>query len=139
MHPRRFLYLVSFALVAASTSACADDSATPATVVPLQPSIVRPPLATPLPATQAPLPTSIPPVASPSPSPPPAGRTFTVRDGDSLSTIAGVVYADASQWRVIFEANRDQLSSEDALQVGQVLRVPPLPPATPTAAPTRTS
>ena len=143
MHPRHLTYLASLALCVLAATGCVDEGTSQATAVPLQPTIVRPPLATPLPATpgSAPTSTSIPgaPAASPSPSVAPGGRTFTVRDGDTLSTIAGVVYSDASRWRTIFDANRDQLASEDSLQVGQTLRVPPLPTSTPTATPTRTA
>jgi LysM repeat protein len=107
-------------------SGCVDESPGPATAVPIQPTVNRPPL-----ATTPPAPTVLA-VASPSPSAAPTGRTFIVRDGDSLSTIALAVYGDASQWRPIFDANRDVLPSESQVQVGQTLRIPPLPTATPT-------
>jgi len=98
-------------------SACIDDTAAPATAVPL-PTVVRPPLATTIPtATSVPL---------PSPSPSPSARVYTVRQGDSLTAIAMEMYGDANQWRAIFDANRDRLTSQDSLQVGQELRIPPL-------------
>lgn len=50
-------------------------------------------------------------------------RTWTVRAGDTLDTIADKVYGDPSRWNDIFDNNRDQLFS-DELSVGQVLRVP---------------
>jgi nucleoid-associated protein YgaU len=49
---------------------------------------------------------------------------YTVVGGDSLSKIAKKVYADASKYPAIFEANRDQLSDPDKIQVGQKLRIP---------------
>lgn len=53
-----------------------------------------------------------------------AGRTYTVKAGDTLSKIAKQFYGDASLHRRIFEANRDQLSDPDKIQPGQMLRVP---------------
>ncbi len=131
---RRLLTPALIAMCAAATllSACIDDSPGPATAVSLQPTVVRPPLATTPPAPPTPA------APSPSPSPAAASRTFVVREGDSLSTIAALVYGDASEWRPIFEANRDQLPSQSQLQIGQTLRIPPLPP-TPTPAPTLVS
>ena len=134
--PRRLLCPALFAICAGMTliSGCVDDAPGPATAVPLQPTANRPPL-----ATAGSIPTAASAV-SPSPSPAATGRTFIVRDGDSLSTIALAVYGDASQWRPIFEANRDVVPSESQLQVGQTLRIPPLPTPTltltPAAAPT---
>jgi nucleoid-associated protein YgaU len=49
---------------------------------------------------------------------------YTVVAGDSLSKIAKKVYADAGKYPAIFEANRDQLSDPDKIQVGQKLRIP---------------
>jgi nucleoid-associated protein YgaU len=50
-----------------------------------------------------------------------------VKAGDSLSQIAARFYGDASQWKAIFEANRDQLSDPDRIKPGQMLRIPPKP------------
>lgn len=49
---------------------------------------------------------------------------YTVQPGDSLSAIASEVYGDPRLARRIFEANRDQLTSENAIKVGQKLRIP---------------
>ena len=123
--PRRLLCPALVALCAGMplVSGCIDDTPGPATTVALQPTANRPPLAT----TAVTNPTA-PPAVPPSPSPAVTGRTFIVRDGDSLSTIAFTVYGDASQWRPIFDANRDVLPSESQLQIGQTLRIPPPPP-----------
>lgn len=51
-------------------------------------------------------------------------RTYTVKPGDSLSKIAKNEYGDASAWRRIFEANRDQIDNPDLIHPGQVLKVP---------------
>lgn len=51
-------------------------------------------------------------------------RTYTVVKGDTLSHIAKARYGKASQWRRIFDANRDQLDDPDRIQPGQVLKIP---------------
>ncbi len=51
-------------------------------------------------------------------------RIYTVQAGDTLSRISAKVYGETGRWSEIFEANRDQLPSPNALQVGQVLRIP---------------
>lgn len=51
-------------------------------------------------------------------------RTYTVQAGDTLSRISAQVYGTAGRWSEIFEANRDQLPSPNALRVGQVLKIP---------------
>jgi nucleoid-associated protein YgaU len=50
---------------------------------------------------------------------------YTVVAGDSLSKIAKKYYGDASQWRRIFEANRDQIENPDLIQPGWKLAIPP--------------
>lgn len=49
---------------------------------------------------------------------------YTVQSGDTLSAISRKVYGDPARWRDIFEANRDVLSSPNALRVGQELDIP---------------
>lgn len=61
------------------------------------------------------------------PDPPGKDREYTVREGDSLSKIAQLMYGDAGRADTLFNANRDQLSNRDTLRPGQRLRVPPLP------------
>jgi LysM repeat protein len=53
-----------------------------------------------------------------------APRTYTVQSGDSLSSISRKVYGTPSRWIDIYQANRDRLSSENALRVGQEVRIP---------------
>jgi nucleoid-associated protein YgaU len=48
----------------------------------------------------------------------------TVRSGETLSAIADEWYGDAGRFRVIFDANRNQLSDPDVIVPGQVLRIP---------------
>jgi len=54
-------------------------------------------------------------------------QTYTVRSGDSLSKIAHKAYGHSKHWRMIFDANRDQLDNPDLIQPGQVLVLPPAP------------
>lgn len=53
-----------------------------------------------------------------------AGRTYTVKSGDTLSAIAKTHLGDANAYMKIFEANRDQLSDPDKIKPGQVLKLP---------------
>jgi len=51
-------------------------------------------------------------------------QPYTVQAGDTLSKIAQRHYGEASQWKRIFEANRDTISDPDKIQVGQRLTIP---------------
>lgn len=68
---------------------------------------------------------------SPAPTPPPDRRgetlEYTVRSGDTLSKIAKDRYGSTSFQDLIFQANRDRLSSPNSLKEGQKLRLPPKP------------
>jgi nucleoid-associated protein YgaU len=55
-------------------------------------------------------------------------QTYTVAKGDNLSKIAKKFYGNANQWRVIFEANTDQISNPDLIRIGQVLKIPAAKP-----------
>jgi len=63
--------------------------------------------------------------------PPPApGRAsaYTVRSGDTLSTIALEVYGSGALWKSIYAANRARIGSDpDRLVVGMELVLPPKP------------
>ncbi len=90
------------------------------------------PAATPRPAVREPTPPPAPVrplrrVEAPAPSPPAEFKTHTVVRGDTLAGISGAYYGDRNLWRRIYEANRDILPSANALQPGQVLRIPPAP------------
>ena len=54
----------------------------------------------------------------------PAGKTYTVVRGDSLSRIAKREYGDAGKWRKIFEANKDVIENPDLIEPGQQLIIP---------------
>ena len=47
-----------------------------------------------------------------------------VAAGDTLSAIAEQWYGDTASYRIIFEANRDQLTDPDVIVPGQLLRIP---------------
>jgi len=51
-------------------------------------------------------------------------RTYTVQAGDTLSRISRQMYGTSGRWSEIFEANRDQLPSQNSLRPGQVLTIP---------------
>jgi nucleoid-associated protein YgaU len=53
-----------------------------------------------------------------------AGRTYTVKAGDTLSAIAKEHLGSAGAYTKIFEANRDQLTDPDKIKPGQVLKIP---------------
>lgn len=50
--------------------------------------------------------------------------TYTVKAGDSLSAIAQSEYGDATEWRRIYDANRDLLDDPDVIHPGQELKIP---------------
>jgi N-acetylmuramoyl-L-alanine amidase len=58
---------------------------------------------------------------------------YTVRSGDSLSTIARRFYHDQAAWTVIYWANRSKIPSANDISVGQVLRIPAKPARLPKA------
>lgn len=51
---------------------------------------------------------------------------YTVQQGDKLAAIATRFYQDSKKWRLIYEANRDQINSSYKLTPGMVLRIPVL-------------
>ncbi|KQX97678.1 peptidoglycan-binding protein [Rhodanobacter sp. Root480] len=50
-----------------------------------------------------------------------------VVEGDTLSSIAQQVYGDGGAWERIYAANRDQLTTPDKLEPGQMLKIPAKP------------
>jgi len=59
--------------------------------------------------------------------------SYTVRSGDSLSSIAGKVYHKQNAWPVLYWANRDKIRWANVLGEGQVLKVPAMPAKIPAA------
>ena len=62
--------------------------------------------------------------ARPAPPPPKPEQTYTVVGGDNLSKIAKKFYGNSSEWRKIFEANKDRISNPDMIQPGWALKIP---------------
>jgi hypothetical protein len=50
--------------------------------------------------------------------------SLVVKDGDTLSDIAERTYGDSTMYLAIYEENKDQLSSPNAVPIGITLRVP---------------
>ncbi len=60
-------------------------------------------------------------------------RHYTVRPGDTLSSIAQRFYGNPADWRGLYQANRSVLTNPNVLYPGQVLSVPYQLPAAGTA------
>ena len=54
-----------------------------------------------------------------------AEKVYVVVSGDSLSKIAKREYGNASEWKRIFEANKDILKDPNKIYPGQKLKIPP--------------
>ncbi len=52
--------------------------------------------------------------------------TYTVKEGDTLSSIAKAYYKNANKWPEIFEANQDKIKNSDLIFPGQILNIPGL-------------
>ena len=67
----------------------------------------------------------------------PAAKTetkkYTVKSGDSLSTIAKHVYSESGAWPVIYYANRGQIKWANVISAGQKLTIPAKPAKIPAA------
>lgn len=50
--------------------------------------------------------------------------SYTVLPNDTLQKISQKVYGTSKKWKMIFEANSDQLKSPDRVYAGQVLKIP---------------
>jgi LysM repeat protein len=60
----------------------------------------------------------------------PASRSYTVRPGDTLSSIAERFYHNPADWRVLQQANAAEVKNPNLIFAGEVLSVPSDPPAT---------
>jgi len=54
----------------------------------------------------------------------PAGRTYTVRAGDSLSSIAQQLYGNPADWTWIYHANESVVHNPNDIYAGEVLKIP---------------
>jgi LysM repeat protein len=59
--------------------------------------------------------------------------SYTIRSGDSLSSIAGKVYHKQNAWPVLYWANHDKIRWANIIGEGQVLKVPAMPAKIPAA------
>jgi hypothetical protein len=60
-------------------------------------------------------------------------HTYTVRAGDSLSSIAAAMYGRQAAWTVLYWANKKKIRWASSITAGLVLVVPPLPAVLPRA------
>ena len=70
-----------------------------------------------------------------------ASSTYTVRPGDSLSKISGVILGSPGRWRELWNLNKTQVPNPNFVSVGMVLRAPgqgPAPQQPETSAPPET-
>ncbi len=73
-------------------------------------------------------------LSSEEPAPPGPGgiQTYTIRPGDSLSTVAQEYYGDPTLWRTIYNFNSDKIGKNpNAIQADMVLKIPPAIKSTP--------
>jgi LysM repeat protein len=52
-------------------------------------------------------------------------QLYTVKPGDTLSKISKQFYGNANEYMRIFNANKDQLTDPNKINVGQELKIPP--------------
>jgi len=62
-----------------------------------------------------------------------ASKKYTVKEGDTLSTIAKHFYAEDAAWPVIYYANRGQIKWANQISAGQKLAIPAKPAKIPAA------
>ena len=58
----------------------------------------------------------------------PATRTYTVRSGDTLSSIAKRFYGNTADWRWLWHVNSSVVHNPNAIYAGEVLKIPSGPP-----------
>jgi len=70
-------------------------------------------------------------VVAPAGAPGPTPDSYTIRDGDDLTSIAARLYGHPGAAEAIWSANRDRLTDPNVLPIGLALRIPPtwVPPA----------
>lgn len=114
-------------LIAIGESALPPMQAPPApSPVQSQPPRVQPEAAKPatqVPAQPRPAPAETPKPASTAAQPPPQMFEYTVKNGDTMSSIAHDWFGDANKWSLIAKAN--PLIDPARMQIGMKLRLPP--------------
>jgi nucleoid-associated protein YgaU len=63
-------------------------------------------------------------VTAPVEPPKPQGESYTVKQGDTLWSIAREKYGTGAKWELIMEANKDKITNKDSLTVGWILFIP---------------
>jgi LysM repeat protein len=58
-----------------------------------------------------------------------ASRTYTVRPGDTLSSIAQRFYGNSADWSWLYHVNASVVHDPNAIYAGEVLKIPSDPPA----------
>src|ERR1700738_1033823 len=59
------------------------------------------------------------------------GSNYTVKEGDTLSSIAQQAYGNANEWQKIYDANAQVIGNDpNLLSVGEILHIPFLAPKT---------
>lgn len=64
------------------------------------------------------------PDGSPEPQKKPAARTYVVRPGDTLYSIARKFYKSQARWKAIRDANKDKVGDGTKLKPGETLTIP---------------
>jgi LysM repeat protein len=59
----------------------------------------------------------------------PANRTYTVRPGDTLSSIAQRFYGNPADWAWLYHVNSSVVHDPNSIYAGEVLKIPADPPA----------
>ncbi|MBI1338375.1 MAG: LysM peptidoglycan-binding domain-containing protein [Phycisphaera sp.] len=54
----------------------------------------------------------------------PTGKTYTVREGDTLYAIAQRTLGNGEKWNEILRANKDTIANPQSIRIGQVIRIP---------------
>jgi nucleoid-associated protein YgaU len=66
------------------------------------------------------------PAAQATPTAETSAQSYEVQSGDTLATIAQQFYGDPTQWRRIYDANKDAIGADpDKLKLGTKLSIPP--------------
>ena len=58
-----------------------------------------------------------------------AARTYTVRPGDTLSSIAQHFYGNSADWSWLYHVNSSVVHNPNSIYAGEVLKIPSNPPA----------
>ncbi|MER7461821.1 LysM domain-containing protein [Streptomyces sp. NPDC097981] len=115
-------YAVKYSDAVSATRAAADRMAAERMAAETRPKAAHPPH-TPTPTSAAHK--AVPAAPAPMPVPDVKKRTYTVRSGDSLSSIARLELGNEARWRELYAMNRGVVGSNpELIRPGQVLTLP---------------